>query len=435
MIETLDAAQKSAGDFPEGFPLVDFETILPTVHLVTDSGVCRSIPVSQRSIPAAIPDAPRFSLLTESSEVVLEKITKPPWATGIGREWDDLFVTLPDRRTLHWFNPGRYSVMFKAQSAFIDIRHGFWWDEQSMADWRENTFGNLDWADFAGKDEHGVYADFSVGKVTQRLRWIWPGTFLMGSPESCDDESQHEVTISGGFWLAEAACTQALWQEIMGKNPSRFKGENLPVEMVSWKGCQKFIQAINERKPGLDLRLPTEAEWEYACRAGTETPFSFGVNISPEQVNYDGNYPYHRGGQGEYRKKTVAVKSLLCNEWGLYEMHGNVWEWCCDWKVEYPYLPVVDPVGPDTGSVRVLRGGSWVSIARLCRSACRFHRGPFNRFDDIGFRLARGQSHRMQRSGKVRGGQPGSGAIGGQPPNKERGGDGGSWLSKIKKWI
>lgn len=252
------------------------------------------------------------------------------------------------------------------------------------------------WASGYGEDEYGIWQSFTVKGIRCRLRWIWPGTFLMGSPESeperSDDENQHEVTIFEGFWLAETACTQGLWNEIMGENPNNFKGKHLPVENVSWDDCQQFIDKLNERKPGLDLRLPTEAEWEYACRAGTVTPFSFGDNITPEQVNYNGNYPYNNGEKGEYRGKAVPVKSLTCNDWGLYAMPGNVWEWCKDWYAKYPSEPVVGPEGPDTGSLRVLRGGCWFRSAWRCRSACRFSYEPGFRYVYIGFRLARGQN-------------------------------------------
>lgn len=173
----------------------------------------------------------------------------------------------------------------------------------------------------------------------------------------------------------------------MGANPSKFKGQQLPVENVSWNDCQEFLKKINEMIPDLNLRLPTEAEWEYACRAGTTTPFSFGENITPEQVNYDGNYPYADGKEGQYREKTVEVKSLPANPWGLYEMHGNVWEWCSDWYGYYPSESAVDPIGPDKGEFRVLRGGSWIDNGGIVRSAYRDRFEPSSRVDFIGFRL------------------------------------------------
>jgi formylglycine-generating enzyme required for sulfatase activity len=131
---------------------------------------------------------------------------------------------------------------------------------------------------------------------------------------------------------------------------------------VSWEAVQTFLDRLNALVPGLDAGLPSEAQWEYACRAGTTAPFSFGRNITPEQ-NYDGNYPYAGAEKGLYRERTVAVGSLPPNPWGLYEMHGNVWEWCADWYGPYPDGSQIDPAGPPDGSRRVLRGGSWGSRA------------------------------------------------------------------------
>ena len=153
----------------------------------------------------------------------------------------------------------------------------------------------------------------------------------MGSPEDeperDSDEPRHRVTLSQGYWLAETTVTQALWQAVMGKNPSDFKGLQRPVEQVSWNDCQGFIQRIEALRPGLDLRLPSEAEWEYACRTRTrtrtETPFWFGGNITPEQVNYDGNHPYAGGKKGEWRQQTVEVRALPGNAWGAL---SNAWE-------------------------------------------------------------------------------------------------------------
>ncbi|NIO82232.1 MAG: SUMF1/EgtB/PvdO family nonheme iron enzyme [Candidatus Aminicenantes bacterium] len=256
------------------------------------------------------------------------------------------------------------------------------------------SFTRLDWADSIGCDGFGIYAEFSINEVVQRMRLVIPGEFMMGSPENeperFKDERLHKVKISRGFWLADTACTQALWQAVTGKNPSRFKGAERPVETVSWNDCQAFIEKINGLKPGLELRLPTEAEWEYACRAGTTTPFWFGKNITPGQVNYDGNYPYAGGKKGKYREETVDVKSLPCNGWGLYQMHGNVYEWCSDWYGDYPRDSVIDTGGPLDGSYRVLRGGSWSDGGGRVRSASRDGYEPSARDSDSGFRLARG---------------------------------------------
>ncbi|MDS4030172.1 MAG: formylglycine-generating enzyme family protein [Candidatus Contendobacter sp.] len=265
------------------------------------------------------------------------------------------------------------------------------------------------WAHTLGRDGKGLFAAFSIRGVTQRVRWLPPGRFLMGSPENeharYDNELQHEVMLTRGFWLAETACTQALWQAVMGQNPSRFKGERRPVESVSWNEVQDFIERLNDAVPGLEARLPTEAEWEYACRAGTTTPFSFGEDITPEQVNYDGNFPYRGSKKGRYRQETVEVASLPANPWGLYEMHGNVWEWCQDWYGAYRAELVVDPTGPATGGGRVLRGGSWFDVGGLARSASRYLNEPGDRNDSIGFRLALGPELRQdERAGQGEGG-------------------------------
>ena len=176
----------------------------------------------------------------------------------------------------------------------------------------------------------------------------------------------------------------------MGENPSRFKGENRPVENVSWDDAKDFIQRMNDMKPELKLCLPTEAQWEYACRAGSTTPFCWGEQVNSELVNFDGTEPYNNGRKSEYRKETVDVESFYQNDWGFWQMHGNVREWCQDWFGTYPSESIVDPQGPESGDIRVLRGGSWFSGGRRCRSAGRGRNDPSRRYSDIGFRFARG---------------------------------------------
>ncbi len=250
------------------------------------------------------------------------------------------------------------------------------------------------WASDWGEDPYGLWQSLTYRGVRQAFRWMPLGRFLMGSPEDEhdreNDELQHKVILTRGFWLAETACTQALWQAVVGQNPSYFKGERRPVEQVSWNDVQGFIARLNGAVPGLEARLPTEAEWEYACRAGTSTPFSFGRDITPEQVNYNGDYPYRGNQKRLSREETVEVASLPANSWGLYEMHGNVWEWCQDWYGNYPEGPTVDPTGPATGERRVLRGGSWIDCGRFARSAYRLDVGPGLRLRFCGFRLALG---------------------------------------------
>ncbi|MEM1009044.1 MAG: formylglycine-generating enzyme family protein, partial [Myxococcota bacterium] len=230
--------------------------------------------------------------------------------------------------------------------------------------------------------------------IRQRLRWIPLGRFLMGSPDDeidrQDRETQHPVILTQGFWLFDTTVTQELWQAVMDNNPSHFKGDNRPVERVSWNEAQKFIQTLNKTlgQRQIELRLPNEAQWEYACRAGTQTAFSFGDNITPEQVNYNGNHPYADGEKGNYREETIPVKSFSCNAWGLYQMHGNVWEWCDDWYGAYPTELQTNPTGATEGKYKVLRGGSWIDHAQYVRSACRIRYGPAERVGYIGFRCA-----------------------------------------------
>jgi formylglycine-generating enzyme required for sulfatase activity len=242
--------------------------------------------------------------------------------------------------------------------------------------------------------EHRIEEPFT-NSIGMTFVYIPPGSFTMGSPSSeperDDDERQHHVTLTKGFFMQTTEVTQGQWKAVMGSNPSYFKncGDNCPVEKVSWEDVQEFIRKLN-RKEGVDrYRLPTEAEWEYACRAGTTTPFNGGNCLSADEANYDGNYPLDGCPKGSYREKTVPVGSFPPNDWGLYDMHGNVWEWCSDWYGEYPSGSVTDPEGPSSGSYRVFRGGSWLSYARGCRSASRFLSAPGCRRDLIGFRLAR----------------------------------------------
>ena len=208
------------------------------------------------------------------------------------------------------------------------------------------------------------------------------GKFVMGSPKKedgrDDDEAQHEVTLTKSYYMGKYEVTQEHCKAVMGKNPSSIKGAKLPVTHVCSDDCHEFIKKLNEITKG-KYRLPTEAEWEYACRAGTTTAYSFGSKITPKDANYDDS------GIG----KPIEVGSYNPNAFGLYDMHGNVWEWCEDWKVNYPKGAVTDPKGPAKGEYRVLRGGSFVSLESSARSSNRNSNTPTNRYNDDGFRLAR----------------------------------------------
>jgi formylglycine-generating enzyme len=230
-----------------------------------------------------------------------------------------------------------------------------------------------------------------TNSIGMKFVWIPPGNFVMGSPKEeklrGEDETQHKVALTKGFYLGVYTVTQEQWKEVMGNNPSRFKDEkNLPVETVSWEDCQEFIKKLRE-KDKRPYRLPSESEWEYACRAGTTMTFHHGETIPTDQANYDGNLTYGIGKKGKYRGKTTPVGSFPANAWGLHDMHGNVWQWCQDWYGDYPKKDVVDSQGPDAGDTRVLRGGSWADGPRHCRSAERNANVPGHRTSNFGFRL------------------------------------------------
>ena len=226
----------------------------------------------------------------------------------------------------------------------------------------------------------GASRTVTINGVKVVFRWCPPGEFMMGSPENdedrSDDETQHKVVITKGFWLAETETTQEFWKAIMGYSPSGNEGDNLPVENVSWHRCQEFIEKLNEqaKSTGLVFRLPSEAHWEYACRAGSKTAYWWGDEWDSSKANVKSS-------------STKPVGSYSANAWGLKDMHGNVSEWCQDWYGDYPAGTVTDPTGPGSGVPRVVRGGSWGGDAWSCRSACRFRRTPGNWINLIGFRL------------------------------------------------
>ena len=222
-----------------------------------------------------------------------------------------------------------------------------------------------------------------LGKdVKLEMVLIPAGKFKMGSPANekgrSNNETQHEVTLTNPYYMGKYEVTQEQWEAVMGKNISSTKGAKLPVTDVSWEDFQEFIKKLNAKTNG-GYRLPTEAEWEYACRAGTTTAYSFRDKITPKDANYYDSEIF----------KPVAVGSYKPNAFGLYDLNGNVWEWCEDWYANYPAGVVTDPKGPAKGERRVLRGGSFLDDVSDARSSLRNGIPPSYRLEHVGFRLAR----------------------------------------------
>ena len=285
-----------------------------------------------------------------------------------------------------------------------------------------------EWASGWGQDRFGVWIEICMADVVQKLRWVPPGQFLMGSPQNEagrweGEGPQHLVTLSQGYWLFDTPVIQALWQAVMGENPSEFQSPQRPVENVSWYDANAFIKRINEKIPGLNLSLPTEAQWEYACRATTEMATYLGeLEIVGERYApllddvawYGGNsghgYELEHGfdssdwpdKQYEHNKAgTREVAQKLANSWGLYDMLGNVWEWCRDGMRDYQGQAEQDPVGPNEDGIHyVVRGGSWLSRVRFLRVAYRGGYLPGSSGDIIGFRCARVQESTESRNGQ-----------------------------------
>lgn len=231
-------------------------------------------------------------------------------------------------------------------------------------------------------------------KVSLNMIGVKKGTFMMGSPANEvgreSDETQHKVTLTKGFWLGECEVTQEQYEAVMGTNPSHFKGGNLPVEQVSYEDALAFCRRLTEKERAAgrlsnqyEYTLPTEAQWEYACRAGTTTALNNGTDNNFDEVAWYGS----NGSGGNAGGVTHPVRDKKPNAWGFYDMHGNVWEWCLDWYGAYPTTAETDPTGASTGSGRVIRGGSWWNVPSCCRSADRLNIAPGDRNSNVGFRV------------------------------------------------
>jgi formylglycine-generating enzyme required for sulfatase activity len=274
------------------------------------------------------------------------------------------------------------------------------------------TLGLFPFAELSGQPPSaGTVLTSSIG---MKLAYIPAGTFQMGSPageaERAEEEALHEVTISKAFYMGVYEVTQQQFKQYIGAgeklhgpifHEKRGGSPEHPMENVTWDQAVLFCKRLSdlpaEKMAGRHYRLPTEAEWEYACRAGTKTVFHYGNSLSAKQANFNGTFPYGTAEKGPYVKLTAKVGSYAPNAWGLYDMHGNVAEWCSDYydKDYYAKSTKEDPQGPDKGVVstdyndfyRIVRGGCWLDEARACRSAYRFRAMPHDPYRLIGFRV------------------------------------------------
>lgn len=336
-----------------------------------------------------------WKLAAGAAEVALARLERPGWAQSWGFDAERIVAATPPL--------GRIGV-----STWVDLASPLDPQHPLLVHGAPVHLFEADPAVFPGcrlgvDRDFGLFADLAVGPATQRFRWIPPGEFWMGSPEGepgryGDESPRHRVRISQGYWLADTACTVALWHAVMEGRPSRAKAESgLPMTEISFDDVQTFLRRLQARLPaGCAATLPTEAEWEYACRAGTETAFHFGARIGRKQVNFDASESSELAEPGESASGAMPVKSLPPNPWGLFEMHGNVWEWCADDWRNYAETAkegevLTDPTGPvsdEQEALRALRGGSWFNLAGFARSAFRRRYQRGDRFGNLGFRVA-----------------------------------------------
>ena len=281
-----------------------------------------------------------------------------------------------------WMWDGEFGWFWTSEDAYPYLYHNSSWSWLYFGGIIDNnrTFYDFNSQSWINQSDQLTIQNITVLNDLEMI-WVEPGTFMMGSPASepdrNSDETLHEVTLTKGYWLAKYELTQTQWEAVMGSNPSKFKGDNLPVEQLSWEDAKAFCVRLQDQESaagrvpaGYVYKLPTEAQWEYACRAGTTTATTFGNSLSSTQANFCWSTPYNGGSIGPSIGKTANVGSYAANAWGFHDMHGNVLEWCADWYDWYgndPTGSVIDPAGANTGSNRVKRGGSWDNDGGYCR--------------------------------------------------------------------
>ena len=377
--------------------------------------------------PAALQGDCGYKVDGGARRLLLQPFQRPGWAQALRFEGASVMAQTYDGRWLRWVAASELQVWAGEGRDRWRLPQGCWWDAEEAEEvfyGRSDKFWLPPWAQRHGFDEHGYWAEFGIQKLVQRMRFIPPGRFWMGSPVAevgrYDNEALHPVTLTRGYWLADSACTWKLWQAVTGQVP---EGQDrahrtLPVVNISHDDItRQFLPQLKRQLPGFEGRLPSEAEWEHAARAGTATAYPWGDQPDAERMNYG-------GADEKGARRSLPVRDLAPNAWGLHQMHGNVWEWCADGLESYPAGEVLDPLAEQAAS-RVLRGGSWIDEARLCRSAMRIAIDPGSRNLNFGFRLARGlpQAGRAEPGGRGAPGLPaepaGFAGPGGAAPGPE----------------